>query len=133
VCIGSGIYNENVVIDKAIRLSGRGFNQSVINGQITNEVPGYYTVFINANNVILEGFLIKGVGTTNFETTVFLTGSLTGNTIIQEKKETIDYICHLGQPRPRSFAVSGILSSFFKKLTWISTPHFIFSNNMVFC
>ena len=60
VCVRKGIYNENVVINKSIRLSGSGVTKSIINGQTTDA-----TVYIagdgNANNVIVEGFLIRGV------------------------------------------------------------------------
>lgn len=62
ICVGPGTYNENVYIAKSIRLSGSGASKSVINGQITNQVPGNWTANIYANNVILEGFLIKSPG-----------------------------------------------------------------------
>lgn len=60
VCVGAGTYNENVMINKSIRLSGSGTSTSIINGQ-----TGGSTVIIAgdgiANNVILQGFLIRGV------------------------------------------------------------------------
>ena len=75
VCVGPGTYNQNVIVGKSIKLSGRGAAQTTINGQITNEVPGYYTVIIaGANNTIIEGFRMNGVGGAN-NTTVMLTDS----------------------------------------------------------
>ena len=79
VCVGPGTYNENVIVGKSIRLSGSGAARSIINGQITNEVPGYYTVLIaNADNSIIEGFFIKGVGGANNATVLLTDSSLTG-------------------------------------------------------
>ena len=65
VCVAAGTYNENVIINKSIRLSGSGVTQSTIVGQITENVPGYYTLFVSAggSNSTVEGFYIKGVGT----------------------------------------------------------------------
>lgn len=60
VCVGKGIYNEDVLINKSIRLSGKGARKSVINGQ-GSIWPG--AVYITAKNVIFEGFFIRGVGT----------------------------------------------------------------------
>lgn len=79
VCVGVGTYNENVIVGKSIRLSGRGATRSVINGQITSEVPGYYTVLIaNANNSTVEGFSINGVGGANNAAVLLTDSSLTG-------------------------------------------------------
>lgn len=79
VCVGAGTYNENVIVGKSVRLSGRGATRSVINGQITSEVPGYYTVLIaNANNSTVEGFSINGVGGTNNAVVLLTDSSLTG-------------------------------------------------------
>lgn len=60
VCVGAGTYNEDVLINKSIRLSGKGAYKSIINGQGATW-PG--TVYITAKNVIVEGFSIHGVGT----------------------------------------------------------------------
>ncbi len=60
VCIESGIYNEDVVVNKPIRLSGKGANKTTINGQDTYW-PG--TVYITSANAVVEGFSILGVGT----------------------------------------------------------------------
>lgn len=83
VCVGAGTYNENVIINKSIRLSGGGANQSIINGQITQVVPGYYTLFITASNVKVEGFNIKGVGTQSNYTAVLLPDASISGTIFQ--------------------------------------------------
>ncbi len=56
VCVGLGTYNEDVVINKPIRLSGSGVGKSIING-----LPGWPgPILISASNVIIEGFLIHG-------------------------------------------------------------------------
>ena len=60
VCVGEGIYNEDVLINKSVRLSGKGANKTIINGQ-GSTWPG--AVYITAKNVVFEGFLINGVGT----------------------------------------------------------------------
>lgn len=60
VCVGKGIYNEDVLINKSIRLSGDGTSKTIINGQ-GSTWPG--AVYITAKNVIFEGFFISGVGT----------------------------------------------------------------------
>ncbi len=58
VCVKAGIYNEDVLINKSIKLSGNGFEKSSnINGQGSRA-----TVEIDAFDVILEGFVINGVG-----------------------------------------------------------------------
>src|SRR3989344_2154634 len=61
VCVGKGIYNEDVIINKEIRLSGRGVRKTEINGQ-GRIWPG--TVYITAKNVTFEGFFINGVAPT---------------------------------------------------------------------
>ena len=61
ICVGQGIYNEDLVIDKEIRLSGRGYNLSKIQGQDQNASG---TVYITSKNVIFEGFFVQGVGHT---------------------------------------------------------------------
>ena len=82
VCVGPGTYNENVIINKSIRLSGSGANQSLINGQITQEVPGLFTLFVTASNAIAEGFFIKGVGDAD-DATILLPGDFRTGTIIR--------------------------------------------------
>lgn len=59
VCVGAGTYNEDVLINKSIWLSGKGVSKSIINGQD----PNADTVDVTADNVTLEGFLINGVST----------------------------------------------------------------------
>src|SRR3989338_1920024 len=75
VCVGKGTYNEDVSINKSVQLSGRGARKTTINGQDTNAQG---TVSILADNVILEGFLISGVGTNFTQTTVAINGSDSG-------------------------------------------------------
>jgi len=76
VCVGRGTYNEDVSISKSIQLSGRGARKTIINGQDPNAQG---TVSILADNVILEGFLINGVGTNFSQTTVAINGSDSGS------------------------------------------------------
>jgi hypothetical protein len=59
VCVGPGIYVENISIRKTIRLSGSGYDKSIIIGADQR----YNTAFNRAANVIIEGFYIQGVGT----------------------------------------------------------------------
>lgn len=69
VCVGEGTYNENLRILKTLRLSGKGYNKTIINGVVPGEPGGdIYTVSINysnlstpVNGVIIEGFQINGV------------------------------------------------------------------------
>ncbi len=59
ICVGPGTFNEDVWINKSIRLSGNGFtSKTIINGQ--NNTVGAISIY--ANNVILEGFVINGFG-----------------------------------------------------------------------
>ncbi len=82
VCVGKGTYNENVSINKSIQLSGRGASKTIINGQITNEVPGNYTILLDKNNITVEGFYIKGMGDDRGDTTIGTTdGSRSGTKI----------------------------------------------------
>lgn len=60
ICVDKGTYNEDILINKSIRLSGKGAHKTIINGQGATW-PG--TVYITAKNVIFEGFSIHGVGT----------------------------------------------------------------------
>lgn len=60
VCISHGTYNEDVLVNKSIRLSGRGTSKTIINGQ-GPDWPG--AVYITATDAIVEGFSIRGVGT----------------------------------------------------------------------
>src|SRR3990167_5615298 len=75
ICVGAGIYNEDVLINKSIRLSGRKNLKTIINGQDPNAQGA---VAITANNVTLEGFLINGVGTNFSQTAVAINGSDSG-------------------------------------------------------
>ena len=60
VCVKAGTYNEDIVINKSIRLSGKGADKTIINGQ-GSTWPG--AVYITVKNAIFEGFFINGVGT----------------------------------------------------------------------
>lgn len=57
VCVKAGKYNEDVLINKPITLSGRGPKKSIINGQNSSG-----NVIVNADNVVIEGFTINGAG-----------------------------------------------------------------------
>ncbi len=59
ICVNKGTYNEDVLINKSIRLSGKGAKKTIINGQ-TSAWPG--TVYITAKNVVFEGFFVNGIG-----------------------------------------------------------------------
>ena len=76
VCVGKGAYNEDVLINKSIKLSGRKNLKTIINGQDPNAQGA---VAITANNVTLEGFLINGVGTNFSQTAVAINGSDSGS------------------------------------------------------
>ena len=58
ICVGKGIYNEDLIVNKSIRLSGSGADKTTINGQ-GRTWPG--TVYITAKNVTFQGFSINGV------------------------------------------------------------------------
>lgn len=59
VCVSKGEYNEDVLINKAITLSGQNPKKTVINGQTPNG-----NVLISADNTVVEGFTINGIGST---------------------------------------------------------------------
>jgi hypothetical protein len=61
ICVGPGTYNEDITIDKSVRLSGSGSQQSTIVGQNGTAVFANYL----ATNVIVEGFSIHAVGVSN--------------------------------------------------------------------
>src|SRR5260221_5172520 len=61
ICVNTGTYNEDVSINKSSQISCRGADKTIINGQDQNANG---TVYITAPHVIVEGFLIHGVGTT---------------------------------------------------------------------
>jgi len=63
VCVGPGKFNENVTINKSLRLSGRGASKTTINGKDADASDSalYVAGDGDANNVIVEGFLIHGV------------------------------------------------------------------------
>jgi hypothetical protein len=57
ICVDAGTYFEDVVIDKSIRLAGDGAMSSAIVGQGFSA-----SVIVAADNVVVEGLLINGVG-----------------------------------------------------------------------
>ena len=59
VCVDSGSYNENVVVNKAITLSGDGVSTTTINGQGGGQNSA---VTIASDGVIVEGFNVVGSG-----------------------------------------------------------------------
>lgn len=75
VCIGKGIYNEDININKSIQLSGQGAHKTIINGQDPNAQG---TVTITADNVTLEGFFINGVSTDLAQVALAINGSDSG-------------------------------------------------------
>jgi len=72
VCVSAGVYNEDLMINKSIRLSGSGISKTIINGQDSSKESA---VLITANNVTLEGFRINGVGSNFSQTTVGVDGN----------------------------------------------------------
>ncbi|MEW5816992.1 MAG: PKD domain-containing protein [Spirochaetota bacterium] len=79
ICVGPGTYNEDLVISKSIRLSGRGAGTSIINGQ--TQAYGHAAILFTENsesNIILEGFLINGLGIGYNEPTVWLSRGSSG-------------------------------------------------------
>lgn len=83
VCVGPGIYNEDVLINKSIQLSGRGASQSIINGQASNWGSGALEVV--ATNVVVEGFSIHGKGTNPANAAVYFR-ELTSSTTLRYNK-----------------------------------------------
>lgn len=82
VCVGAGTYNESVRIYKTIRLSGMGYDKTIINGTNTGinvSDPNYPTVI---DNVIIEGFRIYGTNPSLWSAAVNLFG-LTNNSIVR--------------------------------------------------
>lgn len=69
VCVRAGIYNEDyLLINKPIKLVGNGFRStSTINSNNSDA-----TVFIYADNVVIEGFVITGNGTSSSSATVLI-------------------------------------------------------------
>lgn len=83
VCVGKGTFNENIKINKSLRLLGKGAYKSVIRGQITPDVPGWFTVFVIANNVTFEGFSVYGADgdSPSKDTTILFGDPLSGLTM----------------------------------------------------
>lgn len=66
IYVYSGIYNENLVINKTIILQGEGSGSTTISGS------GDHTVKIFADNVSISGFTIKNTGVSSSFSSVFL-------------------------------------------------------------
>jgi len=67
VCVGTGTFNENIRITKDLRLSGAGYDKSIINGFAPTGSLASYTILVGGVNelgysssVIIEGFRIYG-------------------------------------------------------------------------
>ncbi len=63
VYVSPGTYEEDLIISKSLRLSGSGVRKP----SIINPSGSFRTVFIDAQNVIVEGFVINGVGSDRWE------------------------------------------------------------------
>jgi hypothetical protein len=91
VCVGEGVYNENLRILKAIRLSGRGYDKTIINGIAPPAIGGdAYAVSVSYSNfqslvdgVVIEGFRINGVSGDIYDTAALLIWPNSINTIIR--------------------------------------------------
>ncbi len=128
VCVRRGIYKENLNIRKTIRLSGSGANKSILVGQTTDP-----TIYIagdgNANNVVVEGFTIKGVASVDNnrnDPTVFNIGPFASGIILRynrivagdsqlvvradsgQNNDLIAFNVLVGQNSPAIFKVSGV-------------------------
>jgi len=53
IYVYGGTYNENIVVNKSLTLSGGGSGSTTINGE------GDHTIKVNSDNVIISGFKIK--------------------------------------------------------------------------
>lgn len=131
VCVGPGTYTENVTINKSIRLSGRGASKTTLNGKDAdaNDSALYIAGDDNANNVIIEGFLIHGVSSTNIsrnDPTALNIGPVTTGVIIRynrivagdselavradsfQSNMLISYNIFVGKNSPELVKVSGV-------------------------
>lgn len=80
ICVGPGTYNENQIkITKAIRLAGNGFK----NTSIINSDNPYSTIQILSGNVIVEGFVINGVGSGKYNSAILILADAGPNITIQ--------------------------------------------------
>jgi len=80
VCVGPGTYNENQIkITKAIRLTGNGF----VNPSIINSSNPYSTIQILSGNVMIEGFVINGVGLGKYNSAILILADAGPNITIQ--------------------------------------------------
>jgi len=68
VVVNSGLYNENIVIDKQLILEGEDKKSTIINGKGVDNV-----VNITAENVELSGFIIQNSGTGLYDAGVIVT------------------------------------------------------------
>ncbi|MBI2405521.1 PKD domain-containing protein [Candidatus Microgenomates bacterium] len=78
VCVGPGTYNEDIFINKSIRLSGSGYNKSKIIGAGQGT-----TVYSRAANVIIEGFFVQGTGIHGNDSSISISPDLADGIIIR--------------------------------------------------
>ena len=80
ICVASGTYNENQIkITKEIRLTGNGF----VKPSIINSSDPYSTIQILSGNVIVEGFVINGVGSGKYNSAILILADAGSNITIQ--------------------------------------------------
>jgi nitrous oxidase accessory protein len=84
IYINSGIYNENIIINKSITLMGEDKNTTIIKGE------GGNVVFITADNCILEGFTINNIEKTE-ETSIGININANYTTIKNNKISSNNY------------------------------------------
>jgi len=58
ILVSNGIYNENIVVDKTLRLIGEDRHYAIINGATPDGLHGKDTVNITASGCVLENFTI---------------------------------------------------------------------------
>ena len=79
VCVGSGIYNENININKSVRLSGRGASETTIDTGSSSSIA----VYITTSDVTLEGFQINGVSAGWGGVAVYADHTVLGGVVVQ--------------------------------------------------
>ncbi|MGD6809666.1 MAG: right-handed parallel beta-helix repeat-containing protein [Candidatus Bathyarchaeia archaeon] len=80
ILVKSGVYHENLIIEKAVKLLGEDQTSTVIDGDGVGTV-----VWINANNVALNGFTVQNSGHNFTDSGIYVNSSkgvnLHGNTV----------------------------------------------------
>lgn len=77
VCVNAGTYNENVHVTKSIRLSGSGFAEP----STITPPELFYGVYIDADDVVVEGFVINGIGSNYWSSALLLGENRTSITV----------------------------------------------------